>query len=87
MVASGLRQINCLRNLNGRLLDLVFVNEARDIEVIEPPSPLLKIDYHHKPLVLRIDLNDARMQFVENSRQQRDFDFQRCDFAELNDAI
>lgn len=24
MVASGLRQINCLRNLNGRLLDLVF---------------------------------------------------------------
>lgn len=74
-IASGLHQINSLSNANGRLLDLAFVNEPSDVELIEPPSSLLKIDNHHMPFVLRIDVNGAHMQPARNLDQIDDFDF------------
>lgn len=86
MVASGLHQLNSLLNSNGRTLDLAFVNEPNDVELIEPPSALLRIDNHHKPFVLRIDVNDSYMELSSDNNVD-DFDFRRCSFPELNNAI
>lgn len=87
MVASGLYQINNLQNSSENILDLTFVNETRDVELIEPPSSLLRIDNHHRTFVLRVDLNNTRMCSNEDSIPIDDFDFRSCNFDELNRAI
>lgn len=56
VVGSGLFQINYLTNANRRLLDLVFVNGMNNVELLEPPSPLMKIDSHHMPFVMKFEI-------------------------------
>lgn len=56
ILASGLKQICDVTNENGRLLDLAFVNTVAYVECIEPPSAILRVDRHHTPFVLRIDV-------------------------------
>ncbi|XP_055617993.1 uncharacterized protein LOC129763189 [Toxorhynchites rutilus septentrionalis] len=87
MVATGLLQINSLSNANGRLLDLAFVSDPSVVELIVPPSALLRIDSHHMPFVLRIDVNDNFLLPPGNTIETDDFDFRRCNFAELNRAV
>lgn len=87
MVASSLHQVNTFRNSTGRILDLAFVSEPDDVELLEPPTPLLKIDDHHKPLVLRVDTNIDLMQHASNPNLHETYDFRHCNFAELNATI
>lgn len=51
-----LMQIFNYPNNNGRLLDLAFVNDANSCEIVEPPVPILRVDVHHKPFILILDL-------------------------------
>ncbi|XP_055621898.1 uncharacterized protein LOC129765522 [Toxorhynchites rutilus septentrionalis] len=87
IAASGLHQINTLRNSNNRILDLAFVNDSCNAEIIEPPFPLLKLDAHHKPFVLRIQLDVCSQQVPDDSCDDPDFDFKRCDFTALNNLL
>lgn len=52
---SGLIQLNSISNSNGRILDLAYANTPDYIELIDPPLPLIKMDDHHKPFILRLD--------------------------------
>lgn len=56
VLSVGLFQVLNVLNQNGRLLDLAFVNDAHSVEVLEPPTPLLKVDQHHKPILLNFHL-------------------------------
>ncbi|XP_055643865.1 uncharacterized protein LOC129780031 [Toxorhynchites rutilus septentrionalis] len=87
IAASGLHQINTLRNSNNRILDLAFVNDSCNAEIIEPPFPLLKLDARHKPFVLRIQLDVCSQQVPDDSCDDPDFDFKRCDFTALNNLL
>lgn len=84
VIASGLQQVNCLSNDNGRLLDLAFVNNATACEIVEPPIPLMRVDPHHKPFVMIIE--DLQATF-DNDISTVVYDFTNCDFDELNVAI
>lgn len=70
LVASGLKQICDIRNINGRLLDLAFVNSVCSVEVIEAPTTMLKPDRHHKPFVFRLDIRR-----FEDSSTDTEWDF------------
>lgn len=87
MIASGLHQINTLRNSNNRILDLAFVSDTCHVELIEPPSALLKLDAHHKPFVLRIQFDENSQQISSDACDDPDFDFKRCDFVALNSLL
>lgn len=43
LLCIGLRQVNDFLNVNGRLLDLVFVNLPQHLDLVEPPVPLLPL--------------------------------------------
>ncbi|KAL1377237.1 hypothetical protein pipiens_016403 [Culex pipiens pipiens] len=53
VISTGLQQVCSLTNINGRTLDLAFVNDVNSVELIEPPTPILKTDRHHKAFVLK----------------------------------
>lgn len=52
-----LSQENYLTNVNGRLLDLAFIDNNNFADLLEPPLPLLRVDQHHKPFVLKFEIN------------------------------
>lgn len=82
LIANGMYQLNSYVNMNGRLLDLVFTSEINGIEVIEPPSPLTRVDHHHTPLLLIIEAGNVDE--TVHTVDPFDYDFKRCDFAALN---
>ena len=63
-MSNGLQQINCISNINGRILDLVFVNNGYQVGLLEPPANLLKLDADHKPFVLCIGVNEVNFYTV-----------------------
>ncbi|KAL1378995.1 hypothetical protein pipiens_015226 [Culex pipiens pipiens] len=85
VVATGLLQICSLMNANGRILDLAFVNDAHSVELIEPPSSILRTDRHHKPFVLRVDFLDVPDEATGNYEMEPDF--RRCDFDLAAEAL
>nr|XP_029720548.1 uncharacterized protein LOC115262289 [Aedes albopictus] len=81
ILASGLLQINHLMKNNGTLLNLVFVNDPENCEIFEPPSPLLKVDDHHKPFAIK---HAVQQTTTTNQEEEYYYDFRTCDFEELN---
>lgn len=87
MISTGLHQVNSLLNTNDRLLDLAFVSDAGEVEVLDPPTNLLRLDAHHKPFVLRIEVTNNRHLTRPESNSELSFDFNRCDFVTLNQIL
>lgn len=85
LLGIGLFQVNDVVNENGRLLDLVFISDPSFSELIVPPTPLMKVDSHHKPLLIKFDY----MHTPDDSSHgdYYDFDFRQCDYALLNERI
>lgn len=81
---SGLSQICCLPNANGRLLDLSFVSDTQQIQMVEPPTALLKVDAHHRPFVLTCDVSSFP---AEEQNDAFYYDFKRFDPATLDAAL
>lgn len=86
MIASGLQQICDVRNSNGRLLDLAFVNNSSEVELFEVPSAMLPTDRHHKPLVLRLTTGTAMNNF-DRTTADFNFDFNRCNYDAVIDEL
>lgn len=85
MLSSGLYQVNDFPNVNGRLLDLVFVSDPCIIDLFESPSALLKIDAHHKPFILTVD---ARLRVeASNTSSNTVYDFAHCNYSDVNARI
>ncbi|KAL1373488.1 hypothetical protein pipiens_005162 [Culex pipiens pipiens] len=85
VVATGLLQICSLANVNGRILDLAFVNDTLSVELIEPPKPILRTDRHHKPFILRVDFPD--IPGVATRIEDAEPDFSRCDFDRVTESL
>lgn len=83
----GLHQICSAYNANGRLLDLAFVNDPVNVELLEPPTPILKVDIHHKPFIIRLDYLPAKQIVHRANRGLPDFDFRHCDFDDLSTSL
>ncbi|XP_053686529.1 uncharacterized protein LOC128736071 [Sabethes cyaneus] len=82
LLMTGLQQQNYCVNDNGRLLDLVFTSSTACVEIFEPPIPLLRIDRHHKPIVLKLNAENI----YEEEKDER-FDFRLCDMSLVNGLI
>ncbi|CAK1580774.1 unnamed protein product [Parnassius mnemosyne] len=79
----SLSQYNCIRNINGRLLDLVFSNDLVDVkECYEPLA--MPPDMHHKPLVIKAD-------FVElhklDDKKKNNYLFHKGDYVAISSAL
>ncbi|XP_053692173.1 uncharacterized protein LOC128740635 [Sabethes cyaneus] len=81
------KQLNAVKNVNGRTLDLLFVDEdaAPCCELSESVEPLTRIDPQHPPLYAALSCV-APVHF-EDLDDDREFDFKRADFESLNEAI
>ncbi|XP_058445613.1 uncharacterized protein LOC131426828 [Malaya genurostris] len=87
MVAGGLYQICSLSNMNGRTLDLAFVNNTDFVELFEAPTSILKVDPHHKPFVLRYEKHLNENMVFSETYDDLDFDFNRCDMDDISADI
>ncbi|KAL1396137.1 hypothetical protein pipiens_000285, partial [Culex pipiens pipiens] len=87
LLTSGMQQVCNLSNARGNILDLAFVNDADRVDLIEPPSAILKPDRHHKQFVLKVDLHHNPDQVSQHSADVADFDFNRCDHVAVTDAL
>ncbi|KAL1381077.1 hypothetical protein pipiens_013730 [Culex pipiens pipiens] len=87
LLTSGMQQVCNLSNARGNILDLAFVNDADRVDLIEPPSAILKPDRHHKQFVLKVDIHHNPDQVSQHSADVADFDFNRCDHVAVTDAL
>ncbi|XP_055527695.1 uncharacterized protein LOC129720266 [Wyeomyia smithii] len=86
LLACGLVQLNNLTNVNGRWLDLLFSNMPDEVEVDEPPHPLLPVDCHHRPFVVLLDARCDVLKAADRPAEV-ELNFRRCDFDVLNNAL
>ncbi|KAL1395138.1 hypothetical protein pipiens_011461 [Culex pipiens pipiens] len=84
VLGTGLQQMFDLPNANGRLLDLALVSDSSRFQLIEPPRAILKVDAHHRPFILVLD-----MQSTGTAAEQAGtyYDFANCDTTALNNSI
>lgn len=77
-----LHQINFVRNINDRLLDLIFVNDFNSCSVGTVIDPLVKIDNHHIPVVVSIKYNGFKEVIKHNSLLE--YNFKKANFHGLS---
>ncbi|XP_055589302.1 uncharacterized protein LOC129741589 [Uranotaenia lowii] len=86
-IASGLSQMCSLVNVNGRVLNLIFINRPDQAELVHPPKAILNTDRHHHPSILLLEYSsDEPMDTGSPLRQN--LDFPHCNIemvAELSD--
>lgn len=85
--ASDLQQINNIVNVDGHLLDLVFVSLSDYFELVQSPVPLMDVDSYHQPFVVLLSANNDLPAVIEDVTADASFNFQRCDFAALNASL
>ena len=85
MLSLGLIQVNELPNAFGKLLDLVFVSDNVSVELFEPPCPLLKVDQHHNPLLMKLEYKTVPSENL--FEPEAVFDFKKCNYTTLNERI
>lgn len=82
----NLKQFNDVKNLNGRLLDLIFSNI--ECHVSENEIALSKIDKHHPPLRFTTDCNLVHHeQFKICKNSSNIYNFRKANFPLLYDLI
>ena len=62
----------------------MFVNNVYQVDLLEPPANLLKLDARHLPFVLCIEANED--DFGDDPSTLSDnynFDYQHCNFDEI----
>lgn len=80
----GLHQLNSHRNFQGRILDLVFSNEA-DIN-ISLADPLSRVDVFHDPIEFMIPIESGEI--IDDERPiVTSFNFKKANYTELNSYL
>lgn len=86
MMTTGLQQICNVCNVNARMLDLAFVRNCSEVELIEVPSPILSCDRHHKPFVLRLTTHSNSDSF-DGTSDIHDLDFDWCNYDAVMEEL
>lgn len=84
MSISGLKQYNSVKNVNGRILDLVFSNNNCECSVTACDHPFTPEDSHHKSL--SIDLNVVILESLK-PKPTYIYNFHSADFSKINDEL
>ena len=66
------------------MLDLAFVSNPNRITLIDCAEPLLKLDQHHQPFILKITLDPGHQIQTDDEFY---FDFSQCDYELVNRLI
>lgn len=82
LLSYGLSQLNFVRNFQGRLLDLLFVNCSCETSIIRCEIPLSKVDIYHDPIEIILDISKEMSRIPEISEPA--FNFRKTDFVSLN---
>ena len=83
----GLNQINYLRNMNGRLLDLIYCSLSSDINIMQSENPLVKEDLpHHIALEIHLELPEKCPDATVDDAEYC-YDFSKANFDQLNAYI
>lgn len=85
LLSADLHQVNCVRNDDGRLLDLVFTSNPFDVDVAMSLNPLSVIDNYHPPLEMFIPMSP--MEKVKPNDRSSAFNYSRADYAGLKDYL
>lgn len=78
----GLFQLNNLYNFNGRVLDLVFCSEYNSVSIFKCETPLSKIDIHHIPFDLYLELP---VPLFKKKNVTSKYNFKKADWKGLNE--
>lgn len=81
----NLQQVNHVRNINGRLLDLVLTNQH--CNVLHDSSPLLGEDSHHPALMLVVGISSGSHINLPANDAARLYNFKKADFESLYRAL
>lgn len=83
-----LRQLNGVKNDNGRTLDLCFVSDemCAHCNITRAPSMLVKVCRHHPPLQLSIKTN-TKFAFEDAEVSTLFYDFGSADFDSMNSFL
>lgn len=80
-----LKQYNNVKNILGKILDLVFTNnEELDISVYKAPFSIAKIDVYHPPLLIDIKVKNCR---PLNKKTFMHFNFNKADYEKINECL
>lgn len=81
-ISRGLYQVNGIKNVKNRLLDLFFTNDYLNVTV-NKANPLVNVDPYHPPIVFEYEWHSNWTSEKTNVRQI--FNFKRADFVGLTD--
>ena len=82
----GLRQLNAVRNISGRTLDLVFSNI--ECGIMEDELAISRVDNYHPPLrVTVVGRIEQKKQFGVCRDESRSFNFRKANFPQLYSKI
>lgn len=82
MSLMNLHQYNCIPNLNGKYLDLIFY--SRETNVTHSNDPLLSEDRHHP--ALEFDISLVIQSKIKNKKERRR-NFRKADYTQINSYI
>lgn len=82
---NNLKQCNCILNNNNRMLDLVLVDNANNVKVVEASLPLVGLDPHHPALEILIH----SLGNIKPFRSKRGAlpNYSKCDFDAVNKEL
>lgn len=60
LAITELKQLNYIRNVNNRILDLMLTNCDTDTLMLTPATEITKIDAHHPPFEMKITAKDIK---------------------------
>lgn len=81
LISRGLYQVNGIKNVKNRLLDLFFTNDYLNVTV-NKANPLVNVDPYHPPILFEYEWHSNWTSEATNVQQI--FNFKKADFVGLN---
>lgn len=84
MSSLDLHQICKVTNLNGRVLDLVFMNDPNYCSITKSMTPFVPERLHHYGLEIDFDSKELFCRFNNHKQPMMNYNFKRADISGLN---
>lgn len=82
LLSADLHQVNNVPNCDDRILDLIFTSNPCNVEVVESPCPMTKIDAYHPPVEVSIPVSKSSR--MKPCNRNTEFNYAKADFDGLN---
>lgn len=86
LLGRGLSQLNGVKNCRGRLLDLVFADNADDVRLYECSHPMINIDAYHPAFEIIFDHGEVGVN-APPPLDDLTFNFKKTNFIRLNEYL